>query len=115
MKMSASGLNQTGSSRVQTRSPMRSGRVSTYTYRGGTAITAENAGDVVAAIGLHDIAFWCALKEAEPGADLCGAALALAVTTMAAQSQEGFTHGFIADCAAEAAAARGDSQPDIAL
>jgi hypothetical protein len=53
------------------------------------AVAAENAGDVVTAVGFGDKALWCALEYAEPraedtgGADVRGAALALAVAAMA--------------------------------
>jgi hypothetical protein len=74
------------------------------------AITAEDAGDVVAAVGFRDIPLWCPLEDAKPrardasGGDVRGAALALAVAAMTAQAEDGFAHGFIADCATEAAA-----------
>lgn len=77
------------------------------------AITAEGADDVVAAIGFRDIALWRALEDAEPrGGDASGrnvgrAALPLAVPAMTPQSEGGFAHRLIANCAAEAAACSG--------
>jgi hypothetical protein len=77
------------------------------------AVTAENADDVVTAVRFRNIALWRALKDAEPGAGDAGSgdvrctALALAVAAMAAQGEDGFSHGFVTDCAAEAAACSG--------
>ncbi len=79
----------------------------------GAAITAEYANDVVAAIGFRYIAFWCALADTEAcarhasGRDMCSTAVALAVAAMTTQGEDGRSHGFIADCAAEAAACSG--------
>jgi hypothetical protein len=75
-----------------------------------TAITAEDADDVIAAVCLRDVALWCALEDPEPctrkarGGDVRGAALALAVAAMTAQGEDGFANGLVADCATEATA-----------
>ena len=77
------------------------------------AVAAEYANDVVAAVGLRDVAFWRALEEAEAlagkagGRHVCSATLALAVAAMAAQSEDRLAHGFVTDCATEAAACSG--------
>lgn len=77
------------------------------------AVAAENADNVVAAVGFRDIALWCALEYAERhagdagGGDMRSTALALAVAAMAAQGEDGVAHGFISDCAAKAAACSG--------
>ena len=53
------------------------------------AVAAENANDVVAAVGFRDIALWRALEDAESrtgdagGGNVRGTALALAVAAMA--------------------------------
>jgi hypothetical protein len=77
------------------------------------AVAAEDADDVVTAVGLRDVAFWCSVKNAEPvaweasGGHVCSAALALAVAAMAAQSEDRLAHGFVTNCATEAAACSG--------
>ena len=74
------------------------------------AVTAENADNVVTTVRFRNIALWYALEDAEPGAGDAGGgdvrctALALAIAAMAAQGEHRFAHGFVADCAAEAAA-----------
>ena len=76
-------------------------------------VATEDADDVVATVRFRDIALWHALEDAEPGAgdagggDVRGAALALAVAAMAAESEDGFAHGFVTDCATKAAACFG--------
>ena len=76
-------------------------------------VTTEDANDVVTAVRFRDIALWYALEDAEPGAGDAGGgdvrctALALAVAAMAAQSEDGFAHGFVTDCATKATACSG--------
>ena len=54
------------------------------------AVATKSADNVVAAVGLRDIALWCALEDVEShaanagGGNVRGTALALAVTAMAA-------------------------------
>src|SRR5580704_6560412 len=75
------------------------------------AIAAEHAGDLVAAVGLRDIALRGAPGDAEPGAghadrrDIGGAAAALAVAAMAVQREQGFALALVAHRAAQAPAA----------
>ena len=74
------------------------------------AVPAEDANDVVAAVCLRDVSPGRALKDAEARAghagsgNMCRAALALAVTTMAAQGEDGVSDGFVADSTAQASA-----------
>ena len=74
------------------------------------AIAAECADDLVAAIGLADIAFWGALSDAEPGGrhpdrrDIGGAAAALAIAAVALQREQGLALAFVAHRTAQAPA-----------
>jgi len=64
-------------------------------------VAAEDTDDVVAAVGLRDIAFWFALEDAEPrtrdarSGYVGSAALALAVAAMAAQGEDRLARCFV--------------------
>lgn len=76
-------------------------------------VAAENADDVVAAVGFGDEAPRCALQDAEPcagdagGGNVRGATLALAVAAMTAQGEDWFSYRLVADCTTETAACSG--------
>jgi hypothetical protein len=84
-----------------------------------TTVAAEDADDVVAAIGLRDIAFWRPLVDAEPrardtgGGDMRSTALALAVAAMAAQGKDRLAYRLVTYRAAEAAASSGIGHLDL--
>src|ERR1700729_1582238 len=74
------------------------------------AIAAEDPDDLVAAVCLRGVSPGHALEDAEPRAgharsgNMRRAALPLAVATMAAQGEDGGSHGFVADRTAQASA-----------
>ena len=71
MKMSASGLNQPGSSRVPAKSDEVWASPDLHVQRRAT-VTTEDANDVVTAVRFRDIALWYALEDAEPRAGDAG-------------------------------------------
>src|SRR5688572_12791290 len=77
------------------------------------AVAAEDAGDLVAGIGLGDVTFWRAMADAEPGRwhayrrDVRRAALQLAIPTVALQCELGLAGAFVSHRLAQASAGSG--------
>jgi hypothetical protein len=86
-----------------------------------TAVATEDADDLIAAVGHCDIPLKSALKNAEPctgnadGWHVRSAALALAVTTMTAKTEDRLAHRLVTDRATEAAACSWIGHVDLRL
>ena len=109
MRMSASRPEAAGVVQSRRRSATRWASYDANVQR-RAAITAEDAGDVVAADGFRDIRFGVPWRMRKPALGTRAAGTFAAPLwrwqsrAMTAQAEDGFAHGFIADCATEAAA-----------